>query len=177
MYRLSRAIASIGWVYVYIVLIPLINWGFAHTPTLAMPDGGQWAPMAVVTGLVLVVRDFAQRQIGHYIFLPLVLAAAFSFMLAGPAIALSSTGAFLVSELADWAVYSFSRRPLSSRILLSSAISAPIDTTVFLLGANMVTPGILAASTIITSVASKLTGAYVVYRIVKRQEQREAAQT
>lgn len=163
---------SLGWVLLYIAIIPLINWGFAIIPTIAMPDGGQWAPMAIVTGLVLVVRDFAQREIGHWIFIPLFIAVALSYFMAGPEIALASGAAFLVSELADWAVYTFTKKPLSTRILISSAVGAPVDTVVFLLGANMIVPGILAPSTLLTSIASKLLGAYVVYRIVKRRESR-----
>ena len=39
---------------IYVALIPLVNWSFANVPTIKMPDGGEWAPFAVVTGLVLI---------------------------------------------------------------------------------------------------------------------------
>lgn len=55
------------WTYLYLALIPFINWCFAAVPQIPLPDHGSWTPMSVVTGLVLVVRDFAQREIGHWI--------------------------------------------------------------------------------------------------------------
>src|SRR5262249_15888447 len=140
----------------YVGLIPLINWSFAHVPTVPMWDGGVFQPLAIVTGLVLVVRDFAQRELGHDVFGAMALGLIFSAMTTPLAIAAASGIAFLVSETADWAVYTFTKRPLSQRILISSLVGAPIDTAIFLFGANMVTPGVFAWSTAITSIVSKL---------------------
>lgn len=137
-----------------------------------MPDGGQWAPFAVVTGLVLVFRDFAQREIGHFIFIPLIFGIIISYEMAGPEIALFSGLAFAISEFVDWLIYSFTQKPLSQRVLLSSVIAAPLDTTVFFIGADMVVPGIFSWSTVLTSIASKLLGTYIVFLIIRRQEQR-----
>ncbi len=163
MYRLR-------WTCLYVILIPLVNWSFAHVPTIALPDGGNWAPMALVTGLVLVFRDFAQREVGHYIFIPLILGVAISYAMAPPEIALASGLAFAVSELVDWAVFTFTRRPLSQRVILSSALAAPLDSTVFLGLASLAVPGIFTPLTVLSSVASKLLGAYIVYRILRRRE-------
>lgn len=161
---------KLPYTFLYLALIPFVNWSFTHVPTVAMPDGGSWAPFAIVTGLVLVVRDFAQREIGHYIFIPLLIGLLISYEMAGPEIAIYSGLAFLVSELVDWAVYSFTKKPLSARIMLSSFIAAPLDSAVFWAGASAVLPGVFTWSTLITSIASKLLGAYVVYKIVKRRE-------
>lgn len=160
------------WVYVYVLLIPLVNWSFANVPTYALWDEGNWSPMSVVTGLVLVVRDFAQREIGHMIFLPLMIGIGFSFIMAPPEIAAASALAFGVSEAIDWVIFTFTKRPLSTRVLWSCAASAPVDSAVFLIGANMAIPGIFSWSTLICSVASKLAGAYVVYRVLRRREGR-----
>lgn len=170
-----KHLLSYRWVYLYIVIIPIVNLSFTLVPTLPMPDGGMWAPFAIVTGLVLVLRDLAQREVGHYIFIPLVIGIAFSYVLAGPEIAFASATAFAISELADWAVYTFSKRPLSQRILLSSAIGAPIDSAVFFFLADSIVPGIFAWSTVLTSIASKLFGAYVVSVMIRRREQRVQA--
>lgn len=151
-------------------MIPLVNWGFAHSPHYALPDGGEWAPMSIVTGLVLVVRDLAQREIGHTIFLPLLIAITLSFLLAPPEIAVASAGAFAISELIDWAIFTFTRRPLSKRILWSCGASAPVDSAVFLLGADAAIPGLFSWLTLATSVLSKLAGAVVVYLLLKRRE-------
>jgi uncharacterized PurR-regulated membrane protein YhhQ (DUF165 family) len=80
-----------------------------------------------------------------------------------------------VSETIDWAVYTFSRRPLSQRIMVSSLASAPLDQVVFIGLASLVVPGIFAWGTILTGIASKLLGAWVVARMVAAQE-RAAAQ-
>ena len=163
--------------YVYVLLIPLVNWGFANIPTVPMPDGGNWAPMAIVTGLILVVRDFAQREISHYILLPLMIGLGLSYFMAPAEIALASGIAFGVSEMVDYIVYTTSNRPLSERVLISSSLSAPIDSALFLLIANMAIPGVFTWSTLMTSVASKILGAYVVYRLLKRREKKRATQT
>ena len=54
-------------------------------------------------------------------------------MMANPYIAVASLVAFLVSETVDWGVYSFTKKPLNERILISSLISTPIDSAIFLI--------------------------------------------
>lgn len=135
-----------------------------------MPDGGNWAPMAIVTGLILVARDFAQREVKHYILLPLLIGIVLSYFMAAPEIALASGIAFGVSEMIDYIVYTTSKRPLSERVLISSSLSAPIDSALFLIVANMAIPGVFSLMTLGTSIASKILGAYVVYRLLKRRE-------
>lgn len=159
----------------YVALMPLINWAFAGIDTIAIPanlGGGEWHPFTIVTGLVLVVRDFAQRETKHWIFAAMLVGLALSTLTAWPVIVVASGVAFLISEMADWAVYTFSKRPLSQRILVSSAVSAPIDQVAFIGLASLVVPGIFAWGTIVTGIVSKLLGAYVVSQIVAHQERR-----
>lgn len=158
------------WTLVYILLIPLVNWAFSWTPLWTLPDGGSWSPFSIVVGLILVFRDFAQREIGHWIFIPLFIGVGISFVMAPPQIATASGIAFLTSEAIDWALYTFTKRPLSSRVIISSLASAPIDSIIYLTGANMAFPGIFSWWTLATMIASKLAGAYVVYRMLRRQE-------
>lgn len=162
------------WTLVYIALIPTINTLFLFVPTLPLPDGGHFTPLSILVGLVLVFRDFCQREIGHWVFIPLIIATGITFGMAGPQIAIASCGAFFISECVDWAVYSFTKKPLSARVMLSSIIAAPIDTMVFMLGASLVIEDFLHASTFVMMIASKLGGAYVVYRLLKKKEKREA---
>ncbi len=162
------------WVYVYVLLIPLVNWSFANVPTYPI-WGGTWNPMVVVTGLVLVVRDFAQREVGHTIFIPLCVGIFFSFVMAAPEIALASALAFAVSECVDWAIFTFTKRPLSSRVLWSCVISAPLDSTIFLLGANMAIAGLFSWVTLAGSILSKIAGGYVVYLMLKHRERKAMA--
>jgi len=160
----------------YVCLMPLINWSFAAVPTFPIAEafgGGQFQPLAVVTGLVLVVRDFAQREIGNRVLIAMLVGLAFSTMTSWVVVVLASGAAFLISELVDWAVYSFTKRPLSQRIMLSSIASAPLDQVVFIYLASFVVPGIFAWGTVITGILSKLVGAAIVAALVARRESRE----
>jgi queuosine precursor transporter len=161
------------WTAAYVGLMPLINWSFAAVPTAAIPDylgGGQFQPLAIVTGLVLVVRDFAQREIRHWIWGAMFVGLALSTLTSWIQVVVASGLAFLISETVDWAVYTFSKRPLSQRIMISSLASAPLDQLVFIGLASLVVPGIFAWGTVLTGILSKLLGAWIVAQVVARQE-------
>lgn len=161
------------WSALYVGLMPFINWSFAAVQTYPIPDwlgGGMFQPLAVVTGLVLVVRDFAQRELRHWIWGAMLIGLLLSSLTSWITIVFASGLAFLISETVDWAVYTFSKRPLSERIMISSLASAPLDQVVFIGLASLVVPGIFAWGTILTGIVSKLAGAWVVSRIVAWRE-------
>ena len=167
------------WSALYVGLMPFINWSFAAVPTAAIPDwlgGGQFQPLAIVTGLVLVVRDFAQRELKHWIWGAMIVGLVLSSLTSWITVVVASGLAFLISETVDWAVYTFSKKPLSQRIMLSSLASAPLDQIVFIGLASLVVPGIFAWGTILTGIASKLVGAWVVSKVVAAQERRAASE-
>jgi uncharacterized PurR-regulated membrane protein YhhQ (DUF165 family) len=173
---LALVLAKKPWTATYVGLMPLINWSFAAVPTFAIPEtlgGGQFQPLAIVTGLVLVVRDFTQREIGHRVLAAMVLGLVFSTMTSWIVVVVASGAAFLISETVDWAVYTFIKRPLSQRIMISSTLSAPIDQVVFIYLASFAVPGIFAWGTVLTGIVSKLIGAAVVAAVIARQERRE----
>ncbi|MCX7357192.1 MAG: hypothetical protein NT015_03445 [Alphaproteobacteria bacterium] len=166
-----------AWAVIYVALMPVINWSFAAVPTAAIPaafGGGQFQPLAIVTGLVLVVRDLAQREIKHWIWGAMIAGLVLSSLTSWIVVVFASGAAFLISETVDWAVYTFSKRPLSQRILLSSVASAPLDQVVFIGLASQIPgqSGIFALGTIFAGIASKLFGAWVVSRIIAAQERR-----
>ncbi len=168
-------IAKRPWTGLYVGLMPFINWSFAAVPTFAIPawaGGGAFQPLAIVTGLVLVVRDLAQREVKHWVMAAMLVGLALSTLTSWITIVLASGAAFLISETVDWAVYTFVKRPLSQRIMLSSCASAPLDQVVFIGLASQVVPGIFAWGTVLTGIASKLVGAWIVSRIVAAQERR-----
>lgn len=163
----------------YVGLMPLINWSFAAVPTFPIPEnfgGGQFQPLAIVTGLVLVVRDFAQREIGHRILAAMIIGLLFSTMTSWIVVVFASGAAFLISETVDWAVYTFTKRPLSQRIMISSTLSAPLDQVVFIYLASFAVPGIFAWGTVIAGIVSKLLGAAAVAWFVARGEAKATAQ-
>lgn len=171
-------LAGRRWTALYVGLMPFINWSFAAVPTTPIPDwlgGGQFQPLAIVTGLVLVVRDFAQRELKHWIWGAMIVGLLLSTLTSWITVVVASGLAFLISETVDWAVYTFSQRPLSQRIMISSLASAPLDQIVFIGLASLVVPGIFAWGTILTGIVSKLLGAWIVSRIVAAQERRGGA--
>lgn len=181
-----------AWAFVYVALIPFLNWSFAVVPNLEYADGFAlvWPtgertpgslllhPMAMVTGLVFVVRDFVQREVHQKVLICMALAIGWSFFYAWPVIALASGLAFAISEFFDWLMFTFTKYRLSTRIVLSSAVAAPIDTTVFLYGAGLarhfefgeaVTDTFNIAN-IIVFIIGKMVGAFVVSYMIRRQE-------
>jgi len=149
----------------YVVLIVAVNYGFTVAPMVALPGGEMWPTISLVVGFIFVARDFSQREIGHKVIVAMLAAGAISYLMAGPQVAVASVAAFLLSEFADWAVYSFTRRPFSQRILLSSALGTPLDSIVFL---AMI--GHLSATGVLAMTLSKMLGALVVWLMVRRRE-------
>ena len=170
-------------VLVYIVLIPFVNWSFnwapftgfvngsfqAYFPGDDIPATAKWLfnPVTIVTGLVLVVRDFAQREVGHYVLIAMAIALGLTVLVAGPQLALASGAAFAIAEMVDWALFTFTKYKLSTRVLLSSAIAAPLDTTLFLYGAEFIRPDQLTVPNVIMSITGKMIGALVIWWIVR----------
>lgn len=166
-------------VAIYIALMPIINWAFGAVQNYPIPDwlgGGIFQPTAIITGLVLVARDFAQRELKHWVWGAMITGLLLSMLTSWIVVVFASAAAFLISETADWAVYTFSKRPLSQRIMISSSISAPLDQVLFIYLASQIPgqAGIFAWGTIFAGICSKLVGAWIVSRIVARQEARQA---
>lgn len=115
----------------YIILIVLLNTLFTFIPLIPV-FGADVSPMDWTVGIVYVLRDFAQRELQHKVIFAMFVGSILSYGLAGKAMAIASMSAFLVAEFIDWAVYTFTRRSLSQRILWSASLSAPIDSSIFL---------------------------------------------
>jgi uncharacterized PurR-regulated membrane protein YhhQ (DUF165 family) len=121
------------WTVLYVAAIPATNWLFDYVGVQPIPGTDQvWHPLAILVGLWLVLRDFAHQELGdRWIMAPIVAGVALSYALSSPRIATASAIAFLASELVDYTIYRWTRRPLSTRILLSSAASVPVDSVLF----------------------------------------------
>lgn len=123
--------------------IPAANWLIGHAGTTCVPGGpcllpvapGLMAPSGVLmVGLALVLRDLVQRRLGLLWAVAAILAGtALSALLAPPALVVASGTAFLLSELADLAVYTpLQRRGLLAAVLASSLVGLLVDSAVFL---------------------------------------------
>jgi queuosine precursor transporter len=151
----------------YIASILLVNWLFAPSQivegvTMWKTVWGEFYLANLVVGFVFVLRDYAQREIGHKVLLATLLAGLLTYMMVDPLIAVASLTAFIVSELADWGIYSFWKKPLQQRILVSSLIAVPLDTVIFQHLAGYLSP---AAFT--TEVLSKAVGVLIVWWLLK----------
>ncbi|MEQ1779981.1 MAG: hypothetical protein ABMA14_01385 [Hyphomonadaceae bacterium] len=181
-----------AWAFIYVALIPLLNWSFGKSKGIEIDVtpifGGGFGidhkiifnPLTVATGMVFVVRDFVQREMGHRVLILMALAIGWSFYYSWAVIALASGIAFAISETSDWLIFTFTKYRLSTRILLSSALAAPIDTTVFLYGADLARQMQLGdpAGTMfnlpnwILFILGKMIGAVVVSYMIRRREDR-----
>jgi uncharacterized PurR-regulated membrane protein YhhQ (DUF165 family) len=123
--------------------IPAANWLIGNVGTVCIPDGpclvpvgfGLMAPSGVLMiGFALVLRDALHELGGRRLALAaILLGAALSFAVAVPALAVASAAAFLLSEMADFAVYAPLRarhRPLA--VMASGIVGAAVDSAVFL---------------------------------------------
>jgi len=175
-----------AWALLYFATIPFLNWSFGVidpwqlvAPNEMFAKGIELHPLTLVTGLVFVFRDFVQRGMGQRVLIVMGFAIAWSFYYAWPVIAVASGLAFAVSEMVDWAIYTFTKYRLSTRILLSSAVAAPIDTTIFLYGADLARqlrlgedPGnMLHWANWIVFIIGKMIGACVVSYFIRRREE------
>lgn len=159
------------WVVLYVASIVLVNWMFTAIAPWSTPMGDLYLANVVV-GFIFVLRDYAQREVGHYILFATAAAGVLTWFMVDPAIALASITAFILSETADWGVYSFLRRPLSQRILISSMIAVPLDTLAFQYLAGYLTPAAFA-----TEIVSKALGVMIVWYILRARDRKLAITT
>ena len=138
-----RSIEGLVFLVLFVACIPAANWLILHVGTQCVPSGpclipvapGLMAPSGVLMiGLALVLRDLVQRRLGLTWALVAVLAGApLSALFAPPALVAASVTAFLVSELADLAVYTpLQRRRLVLAVVASSLVGLVVDSAVFL---------------------------------------------
>jgi hypothetical protein len=134
-----------GFVFLtlFTLSIPAANWLIGNVGTSCVPQGpclipvgfGLMAPSGVITiGLAFVLRDLVQRRLGvNWAVLAILTGAALSAWLAPPALVVASAAAFLLSEVADLAVYTpLARRRLLAAVAASSIVGLIIDSAVFL---------------------------------------------
>ncbi len=142
MNQTSRYIGLLAFV-LFLLSIPVANWLIgnvgavcvAHGPCLIPVAPGIMAPSGVMmVGLALVLRDIVQRTLGaKFSLLAIAIGAVLSALLAPGVLVFASTLAFLLSELADFAVYTpLQRRGLMRAVVLSTLAGLVVDSVVFL---------------------------------------------
>lgn len=127
----------------FCLTIPAANWMIGHVGTVCAANGPCLVPVApgimapsgvLMVGAALVLRDLVQRRLGVEFGIGAIAAgAAISAGLAPPSLVIASAIAFLLSELADFAVYTpLARRRLVIAVVASSTVGLIIDSIVFL---------------------------------------------
>ncbi len=127
----------------FCLTIPAANWMIGHVGTACLPDGPCVLPVApqvlapsgvLMIGAALVLRDLVQRRLGIEFGVGAIIAgAALSAAVAPAALVTASAVAFLLSEFADFAVYTpLARRRLVLAVIASGTVGLVIDSVVFL---------------------------------------------
>ncbi len=138
-----RNIEGAVFLVLFCLTVPAANWMIGHVGTVCAAQGpcvipvapGVMAPSGVLMiGAALVLRDLVQRRLGVAFGIGAIIAgAALSAAVAPASLVLASTAAFLLSEFADFAVYTpLARRRLVLAVLASSAAGLVVDSIVFL---------------------------------------------
>lgn len=140
---LRRRSEGLVFLVLFALTIPAANWLIQHAGTTCVPRGpclvpvlpGLSAPSGVLmVGVALVLRDLVQRRLGVLVAAAAVLVGALlSAFLAPPALVIASAAAFLVSEMADLAVYTpLARRRMVTAVLASGLVGLVVDSLLFL---------------------------------------------
>jgi uncharacterized PurR-regulated membrane protein YhhQ (DUF165 family) len=114
----------------YLTFIFLVNILFPIMPIYKL-WGSPFSGCDILVGVIYILRDFSQREIGRKVLYVMLIGCAASYFFAIKQIVLASICSFIAGETIDWAIYTFSQRLLSS-----SLISVPIDSALFLFMIN-----------------------------------------
>lgn len=129
----------------YVFTIWLANWLLVHVGIVHV-GWGLVAPAGVfAAGAALTLRDLVQRTLGRRAVVAAIIVGAALSYIVSPAFALASGAAFLISELADMAVYT----PLEQRnwplaIVASNIVGLFFDSLLFLWLSPLPVHGLLA---------------------------------
>jgi len=138
-----RTVEGIVFLVLFCLTIPAANWMIGHLGTVCITKGpcvlpvapGLVAPSGVLMiGAALVLRDLVQRRLGVEFGIGAIIAgAAISAGVAPPSLVIASATAFLLSEFADFAVYTpLARRRLVTAVFASSMVGLVVDSVLFL---------------------------------------------
>lgn len=126
----------------YAATIPAANWMIGNVgecipngPCLIPVGLGLMAPSGVLMiGAALVLRDAVHRLLGwQWSVAAIAIGAGLSFQFSPAALVIASVTAFLLSELADFAVYApLQRKRLAMAVAASGMVGAAVDSAVFL---------------------------------------------
>ncbi|MFD5027039.1 VUT family protein [Streptomyces sp. NPDC058373] len=126
----ARTVAAVT---AYTASITAANWLTAHYGLVTLAPGVTATAGTLAAGAALLARDLVQDTAGRaWVLAGITVGAALTWA-TSPALALASSTAFLIAELADMAVYTPLRdRGWARAVLASNIVGAIVDTLVFL---------------------------------------------
>jgi uncharacterized PurR-regulated membrane protein YhhQ (DUF165 family) len=155
--------AGIGAALGYAATIFAANWLVQHVGIVSVGFGLSAPAGVFAAGIALTLRDVVQATLGRAAVVLAILAGAALSWLVSPAFAVASATAFLVSELADFAVYTpLERRSWLGAVLLSNTVGLALDSILFLtlaFGSLAFLPGQVVGKAWVTLVAILLLAA------------------
>lgn len=131
---MKRTLTTAVLAVAYVGTIVSANWAVAHYGIIAV-GFGLMAPAGVLfAGLAFTLRDLLHEAHGWRVVVAAIAAGtAASVVVAGPGLALAAAAAFLLSELADLAVYApLRRRRWLTAVAASNAVGLVVDSALFL---------------------------------------------
>ena len=161
------ALVSLASLVAYISAIVAANWMTARFGLVPIGFGLMVTAGTFAAGLALVARDGVQVAGGRrVVFAAIVAGAVLSALTSNAALAFASGIAFLVSELVDLGVFTPLRgRSLPLAVLMSSVVSAPVDTILFLhLAGFAVTWQAVAGQFIVKTAIAGIVAAWLTWR-------------
>ncbi len=118
----------------YVGTVIAANWAIQHYGVV--PVGfGLVAPAGVyLIGLALVLRDYVQWSLGRIVMLAgLTAGAVLSYAVAAPRLATASAAAFALSELLDFALFTWIAPRWAWAVLVGGLAGAVLDSVLFLI--------------------------------------------
>lgn len=127
----------------FIATIPVANWMIGNVGVFCIPEGPCMIPVApgimapsgvLMVGLAFILRDIVQRELGaKFAIIAIAIGAILSGFIAAPELVVASIAAFVISETADFAVYTpLQRKGLIRAVVASSIVGLVLDSAVFL---------------------------------------------
>jgi queuosine precursor transporter len=125
-----RNIEGIIFFVLFCLTIPAANWMIGHVGTYCSSHGPCLVPVApgvlapsgvLMIGAALVLRDLVQRRLGvEFGAAAIIAGAVFSAAVAPASLVVASAAAFLLSEFADFVIYT----PLARRRLVAAVVAS-----------------------------------------------------
>ena len=123
---------GLAYLLAFVACIPAANWMIGHVGTVCLPNGPCLLPVAPNFGGGVLMAPSGVLMVGLAL-VAIVAGAALSGGIAPANLVVASTAAFLLSELADFAVYTpLQARGLVLAVLASSLVGLLVDSVLFL---------------------------------------------